>query len=80
MKELSKREVVNAKTAERLGFVRDLDIDYENGVIHSIIVPKRKNLVDYLKRKEYIIPWKNIVTMGEDIILVEVNEFLTDRK
>ena len=78
MKEFSKREVVNARTAERLGFVTDLDIDYKNGVIHSIIVPKRKNLVNFFKREEYVIPWENIVTIGNDIILVEINEFLSD--
>lgn len=80
MRDLSKREVVNSKTAERLGFVADLDIDYKSGKINSLIVPKRKRLMDYLKKKEYIIPWKNVAKFGDDIILVELNEFFSDNK
>ena len=39
--ELRRREVINADTAEKLGFVYDMDIDFESGKIDSIIVPKR---------------------------------------
>lgn len=67
--ELRRREVINADTAERLGYVYDMDIDFENGKIESIIVPK-KFLI--FKRHEYVIPWKNIIAIGKDIILVRL--------
>lgn len=72
--ELRRREVVDAATAERLGFVYDIEIDFETGVIQSIIVPKKQNFFWFLqKRREYIIPWKNIAAVGRDIILVNID-------
>ncbi len=68
--ELRKREVIDAGTAERLGFVYDMDIDFESGKIESIIVPK-KFLI--FKRHEYVIPWENIVAISKEIILVKSN-------
>ena len=68
--ELRKREVIDADTAERLGFVYDMDIDFESGKIESIIVPKRFLI---FKRHEYVIPWKNIVAISKEIILVKSN-------
>ena len=71
--ELRKREVISASTAERLGYVYDLEIDFISGRIKSIIVPKRFSLFNIFdKNKEYIIPWKNITAVGDDIILVDM--------
>lgn len=73
--ELRKREVINASTAERLGYVYDLEIDFHSGKIISIIVPKRFTIFNLFdKQKEYIIPWKNITAVGSDIILVNVDD------
>lgn len=65
--ELRKREVINADTAERLGYVCDMEINFESGKIEAIIVPQKFFI---FKRHEYVIPWENIVAMGKDIILV----------
>jgi len=71
--ELRKREVVDSFTAERLGFVSDLDIDYETGLIKSIIVPRKRSIFNlFTKNYEYVIPWENIEAMGSDIILVRL--------
>lgn len=67
--ELRRREVVNADTAEKLGYVYDMDIDFESGKINAIIVPQ-KSFPFIFKKKEYVIPWENIVAIGKDIILV----------
>ena len=72
--ELKKREVIDVKTAERLGFVEDVEIDFETGLIQSVIVPKRDGLLSFIrKRREYIIPWQNITAVGKDIILVKTD-------
>lgn len=69
--ELRRREVINADTAERLGYMYDMEIDFESGKIESIIVPKR--CFPFIFRKqEYIIPWENILAVGKDIVLVRL--------
>ena len=73
--ELRRREVINAATAERIGYVYDIEIDFKSGVIQSIIVPKRDGIFSFLgKKREYVIPWENIAAVGKDIILVNVDE------
>lgn len=66
------REVINIDTAERIGIVRDVDIDTLNGHIKAIIVKKHNSLVPDFFRGELIIPWENIVVMGEELVLVRV--------
>ena len=69
--EFRKLEVVNATTAERLGYVCDFEIDFQSGTIKSIIVPKRDGFFSiFRKHREYVIPWDNIAAIGKDIILV----------
>ena len=70
--ELRRREVINADTAEKLGFVYDMDIDFESGKIDAIIVPKR-SFPFFFKKQEYVIPWSNISAIGKDIILVKLD-------
>ena len=70
--DLYQKEVINIKTAKRLGYVSDIDIDPENGQILSIIIPKHKFF--FLKQEDITIPWDNIVLISEELILTECNE------
>lgn len=71
--EFRKRDVIDAKTARRLGIVSDFEIDLVSGRINSIIVPKH-GILSFIKREEYIIPWENITAIGKDIILVNLSD------
>ena len=72
--ELRRREVIDIATAERLGYVCDVEIDFKTGLIQSVIVPKRTSLFSIFKKKsEYVIPWENIAAIGKDIILVKLD-------
>lgn len=56
-----------------LGFVVDVQADFENGEIHSIIVAKTGKLFGTVSSKNNItIPWNKIKKIGEDVILVEL--------
>lgn len=69
--ELRKREVIDICNGKRLGFVCDLEIDLHRGEIKAIIVPGPRKLLSFFgKEKDYVIDWKNIVKIGEDVILV----------
>jgi len=74
------KEVINIADGNRLGFVYDVEIDMEKGVIDAIIVPGPGKFLGVFGRdSEYIIPWENIKKVGDDIILVELNRSVSRR-
>ena len=70
--DLHQKEVINIRTAEKLGFIDDVDIDLETGNIISIIVPKHRFF--FFKRDDYLIPWHDIVMVGNSLVLVDFGE------
>jgi YlmC/YmxH family sporulation protein len=75
MFELKQMEVINERTCRRLGYVSDIDIDMDCGCIIAIIVPGCAKVFGIFGiDKEYVIPVKCIRQIGEDIILVDVDE------
>lgn len=73
--ELKQKEVINIRTCRSLGCISDLEIDCRTGCIQALIVPEPGKLCWILGREfEFFIPWKCIVQIGADIILVDVDE------
>ena len=73
--ELQEKEVINVCDCKCLGNVMDIELDEETGCILSIIVPGPCKLFGIFGHEfEYCIPWKCIVRIGSDIILVEMKE------
>lgn len=69
------REVVNINDGKRLGAVRDIDINLEEGRIQSIILMGHngsKVMNFWGKDGEITIPWEKIVRIGIDVILVDL--------
>ena len=65
---LKQKEVVNIKTAERLGRISDVEISESTGNIEAIIVPRKGCcLARLFGGGELVIPWSAI---GEDLVLV----------
>lgn len=75
MCELRQMEVINEPTCKRIGYVADIELDICSGCIISLIVPVcAKAFGIFGVDKEYIIPFECIRQIGEDIILVSINE------
>ncbi|MDY3249347.1 MAG: YlmC/YmxH family sporulation protein [Candidatus Choladocola sp.] len=73
--DLKQKEIINIKTCRSLGCISDLDIDCKTGCILALIVPGPGRLCWFLGRDfEFFIPWKCIVQIGADIILVDIDE------
>lgn len=73
--DLREMEVINQCDCKRLGFVADVEIDICTGCVVAIIVPGAPKLCGLFGRDtEYIIPFKCIVQIGEEIILVNIKE------
>lgn len=79
--DLRQREVINVTDGKRLGFVTDLDIDLENGIIKSLIIPGQNRVFSlFSKAGDYVIPWEQIKTIGSDVILVELLNYINPAK
>ena len=57
------------------GLPADVEFDCVTGCVTALIVPGPGRFFCFLGREnEYVIPWKCICQIGEDIILVEIQE------
>lgn len=79
--ELKQKEVINTCTCKSLGCPVDLEFNCKTGKIESLILPGPGRFYCFWGREsEYIIPWNCICQIGDDIILVEIQEDKCFRK
>ena len=72
--ELRNKEVVNVLNGKRLGRIVDLIISSRSCRVLGLVVPGCKK---FFKTKDDIfIPWKNIQRIGDDVILVQLQDGL----
>ena len=77
---LKQKEVINIETAQRLGYVSDVEINERDGHIEAIIVPGRGWFLSrFFGGGELVIPWQNIVVIGDDLVLVKFFEISDNR-
>jgi len=75
LSELQVKEVILMDSGKRLGFIQDVNINKETGTIDSfVIVDRQMRGAFFQKQEEKLIDWKQIVTIGADIILVQQTE------
>jgi len=73
--DLKQKEVINMSDGRRLGFVYDLEINMEDGRIEALILPGGGRLFGIIgKDNEIVIPWDRVKIVGEDTILVDIDE------
>lgn len=72
--EFKRKEVINCRDGERIGYVCDLIFDECSACIKKIIIPGQCKLFGILgKEQEYILPWSCIKRIGTDVILVDAD-------
>lgn len=71
--DIKNKEIINIFDGKSLGYVTDIEINLEKGRVEAIIVPAQGGFFSlFSKENEYIIKWKDIKKIGEDVILVDV--------
>ena len=71
--DFKQKEVININDGKILGFIIDVQADFEKGEIHSIVVAKTGKIFNSINSKNNItIEWKDIKKIGENVILVEI--------
>jgi len=73
--ELKQKEVINTCTCRSLGCPVDIEFDCKTNRLTALIVPGPGKLCCLFGHdSEYLIPWECICRIGDDIILVEIEE------
>lgn len=69
------KDVINVVDGKRLGHISDLELDLRQGIIEAIVVPVNNKFMGLFgSGSDLIIPWKNIVKIGSDVVLVRMDE------
>ena len=71
--DLMMKKVINVVDGMALGEVIDYEIDNSKGIISAFIIEQigKRKLFSFSKGEhELVVPYSNIVTIGEDVILV----------
>lgn len=74
LSELSGKEIVDVKKAERLGVLgqTDLEIDESTGQIKALLIPSLKWFGFKRQGGEVRVPWRHIKKIGNDMIIIDV--------
>ncbi len=71
MGDLRNKEVINTRDGGRIGFVSDVEINTGTAELTAMVVYGKLRLLGLLGREpDFVIPWKDIVLIGDDIVLV----------
>ena len=68
--ELRCKDVISVEDGSRLGFVSDVEIDTCTACVLAIIIGHGRFFGLFGKCDEFVVPWRDIVIIGEDAILV----------
>jgi len=69
------KDVINIIDGKKLGQVSDLELDLRQGRIESIVVPTNNRFFGLFGGgTDLVIPWRNIVKIGMDVVLVKLDD------
>ncbi|MBM7694655.1 YlmC/YmxH family sporulation protein [Peribacillus deserti] len=73
LSELSGKEIVDVKRAERLGVLGQTDLEInEKGQITALIIPNVKWFGFKKNGTEIRVPWNHIKKIGTDMIIIDI--------
>ena len=80
LSDIEEKDVINVVTGERIGFVSSLRIDTNSGQIIAITVQPSMKFVSFFSKDEasVVVPWNQILKIGEDVIIVNVAQHLNE--
>ena len=69
LSDLQNKDIVSVSDGKNIGSIIDVNIN-NNGNIESLVIEANKKFLSFNKDNDYIIDWKDITKIGEDVILV----------
>ena len=68
------KDVVNVSDGKKLGNIGDIEINLTTGKIEAIVISRSGRVLGFFgKDEDIVLPWRNILKIGEDVILVRYN-------
>ena len=67
---LRSMEVIDINTGGKVGFIKDIKIDYEEQRVISIILPGEVKGW-FSKTEDIEIPWTDVVKVGIDVLIIK---------
>lgn len=74
--DLRQKKVIDVKTAEVVGYIRDMEIDFETGKIKSVTIPGRGPFGMFSLGKNTKVPWDSVVAIGREFVIVKMTDEL----
>lgn len=76
LSELRTKDVINILDGRRLGKVIDIEFRPQDGCVEALVVPGETKVSNLLRgeRCGVVIPWDKIVRIGENVILVQLDQ------
>ena len=71
MEELCRKEVINICNGNRIGYIRDVNIETETAQICSLIVEPVGFVLFKKKHSNHCIPWNAVRIIGKETVLVQ---------
>ncbi len=73
LKDLRKKDVIRADNGDNLGRADDLEFEESTAAVSQIILYGRPRFFGLAGRQpDLLIPWKDILQIGNDVILVRI--------
>ncbi|AFC32194.1 hypothetical protein PM3016_5498 [Paenibacillus mucilaginosus 3016] len=75
------KDVINIVDGKKLGQISDLELDLHYGRIEAIVVPGAARFFGLFGgTDDIVIPWRNIVKIGMDVVLVKLDDMRSYRQ
>lgn len=69
--DLRRKDVINELDGKKLGYVYDIDLDINLGLVESIVIPGESRFLGlFIRSDETVLPWERIKKIGIDVILI----------
>lgn len=72
LSELQSKKIINITDGKSIGSIIDINIQ-ENGNIESLVLESTRSFFSLNKELDTYVLWKDITKIGEDVILVQLN-------
>lgn len=70
--QLREREVVNIADGKRLGRIIDMGFNCQGKILGIILPANRKFFKNITNNDNIFVPWRQVLKIGDDVILVEL--------
>ena len=75
--DLRQKKVIDLETAEFLGYIRGMDIDFESGKINSVTIPDKSFWGLFRREKTITLSWEKVISIGPEYVIIRRNDNLS---